>query len=112
MAPQAMPKRAWVRQERGALRPRALGRRKDSGTRTSSRTSSLVTEARRDILRFTSRAWKPGVSVGTRKPRTSPPSSLAQITARWARLPLVIHILVPFRTQVSPSRLARVFMLP
>lgn len=89
-----------------------MGRRKDSGTRTSSRMSSLVTEALRLILCFTSRAWKPGVSVGTMKPRTCPSSSLAQTMAIWARLPLVIHILVPFRTQVSPSRRALVFMLP
>ena len=36
----------------------------------------------------------------------------AQITATSATLPLVIHILVPFSTQSSPSRTARVRIEP
>jgi hypothetical protein len=44
-----------------------------------------------------SRAVKPLVEVGTRKPWTTP-SSLAHTTATCAIEPLVIHRLVPFST--------------
>ena len=50
---------------------------------------------------------KPGVSVGTMKPRM-PPSLRAQTTATSAIPPLVIHILVPLSTQSDPSRRALV----
>ena len=41
------------------------------------------------------------------------PSSVpAHTTAMSAMLPLVIHILVPFRTQSEPSWRAKVRMLP
>ena len=56
-------------------------------------------------------ALKPGVSVGTTKPRT-PSSVRAHTTATSAIDPLVIHIFWPLRTQSSPSRLARVRMPP
>src|ERR1700727_3240474 len=52
-------------------------------------------------------AVKPGVPVGTMKPRT-PSSVTAQTTATSAPDPLVIHILRPLRTQSDPSRRARV----
>ena len=52
-------------------------------------------------------AVKPGVSVGTTKPRM-PSSVCAHTTATPASVPLVIHILPPLSTQSSPSRLARV----
>ena len=54
---------------------------------------------------------KPGVSVGTTKPRM-PSSVCAQTTATSARVPLVIHILEPLSTQSSPSRRARVRIEP
>ena len=50
---------------------------------------------------------KPGVSRGTRKPRT-PSSVRAQTTATSASEPFVIHIFVPLSTQSSPSRRALV----
>lgn len=75
-------------------------------------TSSLVTEARSDHLWWISGAEKPGVSVGTTKPRmprpSSPSSVCAQTIATPATDPLVIHILRPVSTQSSPSRLAYV----
>src|SRR5690349_12244542 len=56
--------------------------------------SSLVTLARRDHLSGMSRAVKPLVVVGTKKPRTTP-SSLAHTSATCAIDPLVIQRLVP-----------------
>ncbi len=56
-------------------------------------------------------AENPAVSVGTMKPRM-PSSVWAQTMATSATLPLVIHILAPLRIQSSPSRRARVRMLP
>ncbi len=50
---------------------------------------------------------KPGVPASTRKPCT-PSSVCAHTIATSARLPLVIHILLPLRRQPSPSRTARV----
>ena len=72
--------------------------------------SSEVTEARSDILWVILCAAKPGVSVGTTKPRMPPWSSpaLAQTTATSAIEPLVIHVFEPSSTQSSPSRRARV----
>ena len=75
----------------------------------SSNVSSLVTEARIDILCLMARPEKPGVSVGTTKPRM-PSSVCAHTTTTSATLPLVIHIFAPLSTQSSPSRLARVRM--
>ena len=72
-------------------------------------------EARSDILCLIRGAEKPGVSVGTTKPRT-PSSVCAQTTATSAIEPLVIHILRPSRTQSAPSpapsRRARVRIEP
>ena len=103
MTPQTMPKRASVRQPSGPLspRPRAAGR--SPGTRTSSRTSSLVTDARSEILWCTSCAVKPGMPFSTRKPRT-PSSVRAHTTATSAIEPLVIHILVPVKHPVRRRR--------
>ena len=89
--------------------PGDAGQHGAPGRRTSSRISSLVIEARRESLRWMSRVVKPGVSVGTTKPRT-PSSVCAHTTATSAIPPLVIHIFVPLRTQSSPSRRARVRM--
>ena len=55
-------------------------------------------------------AVKPGVSVGTTKPRM-PPSVCAQITATCATEASPIHRLVPVRIQSPPSRRAKVVML-
>ena len=112
MAPQMMPKRASFRHESGPLSPRTSGNTAPAGRRTSSSTSSLVIEARSDILCLISGAEKPGVSVGTTNPRMPPCSSpaLAHTTATSAMDPFVIHIFEPFRTQSAPSRRARVRM--
>ena len=80
--------------------------------RTSWRTSSLVTEARRLIFRFISGAENPGRSFSTRNPQMTSSSSLAHTTETSAMVPLVIHILAPFSTQSFPSRRARVTMPP
>ena len=70
-----------------------------------------MTEARSDSFWRMSRLVKPGVPRGTRNPRTPSPVR-AQTVATSARLPLVIHILAPFRIQSPPSRTAWVRMLP
>ncbi len=107
-----MPYRAWLRQLSGPRSPFASGSTASAGSRTSSMTSSLVTEARSDHLCRISGAENPGASVGTTNPRTPRPSSpssvCAQTTATPATEPLVIHILRPVRIQSSPSRLAYV----
>ena len=87
--------------------PVTPGNTASSGSRTSSITSSLVTLARSESLRCTSLVEKPGVSVGTRKPRT-PSSVFAHTTASCAMPPFVIHIFVPLRIQSPPSRRALV----
>jgi hypothetical protein len=108
-APKTIPKRASFRQDSGPRRPATSGSTASAGSRTSSSTSSEVTDARSESLRPTLGAENPGVSVGTTKPRTLV-SVWAQTTATSATEPLVIHILVPFSTQSSPSRLAWVRM--
>ena len=60
-------------------------------------------EARRDILCLIGVAEKPGLSVGTMKPRTVPSSARAQMIATSAMSPLVIHILVPSSRQAPPG---------
>ena len=95
----------------GPAGPSTSGSTASAGSRTSSRTSSPVTEARSDSFWWISRAVNPGVPVGTTKPRM-PSSVCAHTTATSATVPLVIHILVPLRTQSSPSRLAAVRMPP
>ena len=70
-----------------------------------------MTDARSEILWCTSCALKPGVPFSTRKPRT-PSSVRAHTTATSEIEPLVIHILLPLRTQSSPSRTARVRIEP
>ena len=69
-----MPNLASVRQDSGPRRPVTSGSTASAGNRTSSSTSSLVTDARSESLRLISGALKPSVSVGTTKPRM--PSSL------------------------------------
>ncbi len=73
-----------------------------------------MTDARSESFFSMSRALNPGVSVGTTKPAYFPPgrsSVRAHTMATSAIDPLVIHILVPFRIQSSPERLAFVRML-
>src|SRR6476620_1845758 len=93
-----MPNLASVRHESGPDSPCASGSIAAAGSRTPSSASSAVTEARSDILCLISVAVKPGVSGGTTKPRT-PSAVRAQTTATSATEPLVIHILLPVRTQ-------------
>src|SRR5689334_10245352 len=106
-----MPYRASLRQDSGPLSPRTSGKTASAGSRTLSKVSSAVTEARNESLRPILWAEKPGVSVGTTKPRI-PSSVWAQTTATAARVPLVIHIFEPLSTHSSPSSLARVFIDP
>ena len=94
MAPQPIPKRAWLRQLSGPFTPWTPGRRFSSGTSTSSRKISEVIEARSENLPLMSRDSKPGRSVSTRKPRTSSPAR-AQTIATSEMDPLVIQRFVP-----------------
>src|SRR5699024_5551409 len=104
------------RQVNGPLRPLISGNVFSSGTKTSSKTNSPVSEARSDILYFVLGALYPSISFSTRKPRMTPSSSLfslalAQTTARSAIGELVIHILAPLRIQ-PPSVLEAVVVIP
>ena len=96
--------RSGTRAGRGACRD--LGRRFSSGTRTSWRTSSEVTDARSESFLWISGAEKPGMPCSTMKPRIAPSSVRAQTIAMSAIVPFVIHIFAPFRIQSEPSRRA------
>ena len=106
-----IPNRASLRQPSGPPRPAAPGSTASAGSRRSSKTSSLVTLARRESFWWISLAEKPFESVGTTKPRIRS-SVRAHTTATSATEPLVIQSLVPLSTQ-SPeaSRLATARML-
>ena len=93
------------------MRPRTSGKAAEAGSRTPASTSSLLTDARSDILWWISGAENPGVSVGTTNPRI-PSSVCAHTTATSAIEPLVIQSLPPSSTQSSPSRRARVRIEP
>ena len=75
-----------------------------------------MSEARSESLPFWSLAVKPGVSVGTMKPRMDRGSSsapvLAHTMATSAIEPLVIHILAPLSTQPSAVSRAVVIIPP
>ena len=115
IAPQRIPYRASFRHDNGPASPRTSGNAASWGSRTSSSTSSLVTDARKDILWWITGAENPGESVGTTKPRM-PSSVCAQTTATSATEPLVIHIFEPSSTQSAsgpaPSRRALVRIDP
>ena len=64
-----MPNRASFKQDRGPLSPTTSGSTASAGSRTSSSTSSEVMDARSDSFLVILGAEKPGVSVGTTKPR-------------------------------------------
>ena len=106
-----MPKRALLRQPKGPPRPCTPGRMRSLGIRQSWKTSSLVMLALRLCLPCISGAVKPGSPFSTMKPRMTP-STLAHAMATSAMVPLVIHILAPLRTQLSPSSTARVISPP
>ena len=106
-----MPNRASDRQANGPDKPRAPGSFASSGSRTSSRLNSEVTEARSDILWVISLALNPGVDVGTANP-TMPSSARAHTIATSAIDALVIHIFDPLRIQSDPSRRAVVRIPP
>ena len=97
-----MPNRASFRHDSGPRSPVTSGSTASRGSRTESRTSSEVTEARSDPLCLISGAENPGVAVGTTNPRM-PSSVRAQTTATSATVPLVIHIFRPLSTQSSPD---------
>ena len=71
-----------------------------------------MTDARSEILWWTSCALNPAMPFSTRNPRMPSSSVRAHTTATSASDPLVIHILVPEMTQSSPSRRARVRIEP
>ena len=101
-----MPKRAELRQEKGAPRPFALGRMASGPTRASARKMEPVSDARRlnfpSILGVSS---MPGASFdrSSTKPRTSP-SSFAQTTRTSAMGAFVIQCLEPLSTCVHIKR--------
>src|SRR5688572_9356738 len=109
-APHEIPYRAWVRHISGLLSPPDLGRIASFGTRTSSSTSSLVSEARNESFPFWSFARKPLLLVGTTNPRIERWSLsslvLAHTIAACAVDQLVIHIFAPLMTQ-EPSLVSR-----
>ena len=70
----------------------------EAGTRTSSNTTSEVTAARRLHLSMMRGVDTPGRSVSTKKPRTSPSSSLAQTRATSAMEAFVLQRLWPVIT--------------
>src|SRR5687768_6026288 len=67
-------------------------------------------DARIDSLPVIGVAVKPGLSVGTTKPRI-PSSVAAQMIATSAIEASPIHLFAPDNTQSEPSRVARVAML-
>src|SRR5258708_3457188 len=111
-----MQYRAWVRQDRGDLRPPDFGRSASAGNRTSSNTSSLVSLARRDSVPCCSLALNPLLSVGTMNPRIDvswlSPFVLAQTIAMWAIDPFVIHIFDPLSSQVPSGRSFAIVIIP
>ena len=111
-APKTIPNRASLRHESGPLRVDAPGSMLSAGTRTSSSTSSDVTDARSESFLWISGAVNPGVPFSTMKPRISPSSVRAQTIAMSAIVPFVIHILAPLRIQSEPSRRAWVRIVP
>jgi hypothetical protein len=94
------------------LSPVTSGRTASAGRATSSRVISHWMDARIDSFASMAVAVKPGVSVGTRKPRM-PSSVAAQMTATSAIEASPIHRLAPLRTQPpSEPRTAVVAIAP
>src|SRR6476469_3412938 len=83
-----------------------------SGTSTSSRNSSAVSEPLRPSLPWMACDEKPSLSVGTRKqaiPRCCFSGSVcAKTSATLAKLPIEIHCLAPLMTQPPSVFFARV----
>ena len=86
-----------------------------AGTRTPSRNTAVVDEARSPILSSCGPVLTPFMSRVTMKAVSLPRSSgfpvLAKTVKKLASPPLVIHSLLPSSTQSSPSRTAVVLML-
>src|SRR5262245_37833836 len=97
MTPHAMPTRAYVKHDNGALRPRAFGRRFSAGILQFSNQHSDVRDIRRLNLPSMSRERNPGASFSTTNPPTWPSSSFAQIILTSAIDALPIQHLLPFR---------------
>ena len=74
--------------------------------------SSDVIDALKLNFPWISLEVKPSIPFSSKKPLIIPSSSLAHTTETSAREPLVIHILLPFKIQSSPSLLQRVAMPP
>src|SRR5690606_1784573 len=102
-----MPNRAASRHDSGPRIEATPGGAAAAGRRTLSRIRSEVTDARSEAFFLISGGEKPGVSVGTMKPRI-PSSVRAHTMATSATEPLVIHIFEPLSTQSLPSRRALV----
>src|SRR4051794_21451490 len=97
MTPHAIPIRAYVRHDKGALSPDAFGKRFAAGIRQSSNQHSDVRDTRKLNLPSISRPRNPGASFSTTNPPTRPSSSLAQTTFTSAIDALPIQHLLPFR---------------
>src|SRR4029434_468717 len=97
MTPHAIPTRAYDRQDNGARRPDAFGRRFSAGIRQFSNQHSDVRDIRRLNFPSISRARNPGASFSTTNPPTQPLSSLAQTTFTSAIEALPIQHLLPFK---------------
>ncbi len=86
-----------------------------AGTRTPSKASCAVSEARMPSLRSLAMTAKPGLLVSTMKAAMPLCLSAGSVwantisTSAWA--PLVMKFFVPVSTQPSPSRAARVCWL-
>src|SRR4030095_8710846 len=97
ITPHAMPVRACERQDSGAPRPDALGKRFSADMRQFSNQHSDVRDMRRLNFPSMSCARNPGASFSTTKPPTHPLSSLAQTTLTSAIEALQIQHLLPFK---------------
>jgi hypothetical protein len=95
---------------RGDFKPPDFGKILVSGMTQSWKTSSEVTDARRECFPLISGAVNPFVPFSTRNPLISPPS-LAHTTATSAIVPFVIHIFDPFR-RYSPFVLSARVIIP
>src|SRR4029079_6536340 len=97
IAPQAIPYLAFVKQLNGPFKPFTLGKLCSFGTFTLSKTKSPVADARKLHLPCVVGVVKPSMPLSRIRPRISPASSLAQITATCEKGALLIHILLPLR---------------
>ena len=106
--PQTMPNRASDRARQRTLQARARpGRTAAAGSRTSSNTSSDVTDARSESFRWMSFVREPRRRRRHDEPADVRRRSCAHTIATSAMPPFVIHIFEPFRIQSPPGRAGR-----